>query len=124
MQIRAFNGTLRDAQGLIEVDAETFGDCTYTAQTIVGRLSDPDQWTAVAVEGERVVGFVSCFRTRSLSADRWEVDELAVRPAHQGQGRCGALRLQPGCPAAPGPLHRPFPGIRGIGRRGGECSAP
>ncbi|MBN1639608.1 MAG: GNAT family N-acetyltransferase [Anaerolineae bacterium] len=86
MEFRAFNGTLRDAQGLIEVDGETFGDCTYAAQTIVNLLADPVRWVGVAVEDALVVGFVSCFRTQSLRADRWEVDELAVRPAYQGRG--------------------------------------
>jgi ribosomal protein S18 acetylase RimI-like enzyme len=86
MQIRPFAGTLRDAQGLIEVDAETFDECPYTPDQLVELLARPEHWTAVAVERGQVVGFVSAFETQSLAGCRWEIDELAVRPTYQGRG--------------------------------------
>jgi N-acetylglutamate synthase-like GNAT family acetyltransferase len=86
LDIRPFGGTRQDAQGIIEVDRETFGDCTYAAEYILSLLSNPCQRAWVAVEDSQVIGFVSCFPTSSLAADRWEVDELAVRPAYQGRG--------------------------------------
>lgn len=86
MRIRPFDGSLRDALGLIEVDAETFDECPYTPSELVDRLASPEHWTALAVDGPQVVGFVSCFETQSLAGHRWEVDELAVRPTYQGRG--------------------------------------
>ncbi len=86
LQIRPFAGALRDAQGLIEVDAETFDECAYTPAQLIDLLAGPEHWTALAVDGGRVVGFASAFETQSLAGGRWEVDELAVRPAYQGGG--------------------------------------
>jgi GNAT superfamily N-acetyltransferase len=88
LNIRPFDGTLRDAQGIIEVDRETFGDCDYTPGYIVALQADPRQsaWLAVDAKSGRVAGFVSAFDTHSMTGARWEVDELAVRPAFQGRG--------------------------------------
>lgn len=91
MHIRAFNGTLRDAQAIIEVDRATYGDCHYTPGHIIALESDPRQRAWVAEEAGRIVGFVSAFPTHSLAAGRWEVDELAVHPAAQGRGIGTAL---------------------------------
>jgi ribosomal protein S18 acetylase RimI-like enzyme len=102
LEIRPFAGTVRDAQGLVEVDGETFQQCHYTPDQLVERLSDPGQWAAVAVEQDTVVGFVSAFATNSLAGRRWEVDELAVRPAYQGRGlgtRLVALVVEQGAKA-------------------------
>lgn len=102
LEIRPFAGTLRDAQGLVEVDGETFQQCHYTPDQLVERLSEPGQWAAVVVEGTNVAGFVSAFATNSLDGRRWEVDELAVRPAYQGRGlgtRLVALAVEQGAKA-------------------------
>jgi ribosomal protein S18 acetylase RimI-like enzyme len=99
LEIRPFAGTLRDAQGLIEVDGETFHQCRYTPDYLVQLLSEPGQWAAVALDGASVVGFVSAFATQSLAGRRWEVDELAVRPAYQGRAlgtRLVALAVEQG----------------------------
>lgn len=86
MRIRQFAGTLSDARGLIEVDGETFRQCDYAPAYLLDLLSGPHHWAAVAEDEGRVVGFVSAFETHSLAGDRWEVDELAVRPAYRGRG--------------------------------------
>jgi GNAT superfamily N-acetyltransferase len=77
---------LRDAQGILEVDEETFGDCYYAAEYILALEANPGQRAWVAKQDDQIVGFASAFETHSLEADRWEIDELAVRPAYQGQG--------------------------------------
>lgn len=85
--VRPFDGSLCDAQGIIRVDRATFGDCPYAPEDIVALVASPGQYVCVAEEeGCQIVGFASAFPTRSLAADRWEVDELAVHPSWQGQG--------------------------------------
>lgn len=50
-------------------------------------LEDDDCSIWVAAQEDRVLGFVSAFLTvGSKGCRRWEVDLVAVRPAHQGQG--------------------------------------
>jgi N-acetylglutamate synthase-like GNAT family acetyltransferase len=91
VQIRAFDGSLRDARGIVAVDRATFADCSYTAEHIVALESGVDQYAWVAEEEGQILGFVSAFATHSLAARRWEVDELAVHPAAQGRGVGAAL---------------------------------
>jgi len=86
LNIRLFDGTARDAQGIIKVDGATFGDCHYAPEYIVALEADPRQWAWVAEEEGQIVGFVSAFPTHNLAGSRWEVDELAVRPASRGRG--------------------------------------
>lgn len=84
--IRRFNGTERDARGIIEVDRETFGECEYTPAYILALQAEPGQHAWVAEEDGRIAGFVSAFPVHALAGDRFEIDELAVRPAYQGRG--------------------------------------
>ena len=91
MEIRAFDGLVGDAEGVIAVDGETFGDCRYTPHYVVELVATGGQCVWVAEAEESLVGFVSAFTTHSLSGDRWEIDELAVRPYAQGQGIGTAL---------------------------------
>lgn len=91
VKIRAFDGSLSDARGIIEIDRATFADCPYTAEQVVALEADEGQYAWVAQEGDRVVGYVSAFVTHSLAAGRWEVDELAVHPEAQGRGIGTAL---------------------------------
>jgi ribosomal protein S18 acetylase RimI-like enzyme len=88
--IRPF-ATANDAQAIVDLDAATFDDCPYTAEYILRLQADPGEHAWLAQEGNTVVGFVSAFATRSLAADRWEIDELAVHPAAQGRGVGTAL---------------------------------
>jgi ribosomal protein S18 acetylase RimI-like enzyme len=76
---------------MIEIDRATFADCPYTPEQIVALEADAGQYAWVALDGERVVGYVSAFVTQSLDAGRWEVDELAVHPEAQGRGIGTAL---------------------------------
>ena len=74
IKIRTFDGSRRDAEGIIEVDRVTFGDCLYAPEGIVSLESDPDQYAWVAEEEGRIVGFVSAFVTHSLcrgAVRRW-----------------------------------------------------
>lgn len=91
VKIRAFDGTLGDARGIIEIDRATFADCPYSAEQIAALEADPGQYAWVAEEGDHIVGYVSAFPTHSLAASRWEVDELAVHPQAQGRGIGTAL---------------------------------
>lgn len=86
MEVRPFDGSLEDAQGIIQIDRQTFGDCDYAPEYIVALQADPRQSAWVAAQEGHIVGFVSAFCTHSFSLDCWEIDELAVLPACQGQG--------------------------------------
>ncbi len=98
--IRPMMPTLQDAQGILAVDATTFGDCRDEPGQLLEVSATGGQRVWVAEQNRQVVGFVSAFATRSLSADRWEIDELAVHPQAQGQGIGTALVVQAvaGCP--------------------------
>jgi GNAT superfamily N-acetyltransferase len=91
MEIRAFDGALGDAGGVIAVDGETFGDCRYTPHYVAELVETGGQNVWVAEMEGGIVGFVSTFITHSLTGDRWEIDELAVRPSAQGLGIGTAL---------------------------------
>jgi ribosomal protein S18 acetylase RimI-like enzyme len=91
VKIRAFDGSLRDAKGILEIDRATFCDCPYSAERIAALLADPEQYAWLVQEGDTILGYVSAFATQSVAADRWEVDELAVHPSVQGRGLATAL---------------------------------
>jgi len=84
--IRPFDGSLRDAEGLIAVDRGTFAESPYNADQVIHLLTRGEQgaWLAI-VEGE-VTGFVTAFPTHTLYGRNWEVDLVAVQPAFQRQG--------------------------------------
>jgi len=84
--IRPFDGSLRDAEGLLAVDRGTFAESPYNADEVIHLLTRGEQraWLAI-VEGE-VTGFVTAFPTHTLYGRNWEVDLVAVQPASQGQG--------------------------------------
>jgi len=105
VKVRPFNGSLEDAQGIVQVDRETFDDCDYTPEYIVALEAASGQYAWVAEQEGRIVGFVSAFCTHSLALDRYEIDELAVLPTWQGQGLGtrlveAALRGRTTCPGA------------------------
>ncbi len=91
ISLRPFNGCLEDAQGILAVDRVTFNDCPYLPEKIVRLLAGGEQRAWVAEAGGSVVGFVSAFPTRTLQAENWEIDLLAVHPQHRGQGIGTAL---------------------------------
>jgi ribosomal protein S18 acetylase RimI-like enzyme len=86
MLIRPFDGSRRDAEGLLAVDRGTFAESPYNADQVIHLLTRGEQraWLAL-VEGE-VTGFVTVFPTHTLYGRNWEVDLVAVQPASQGQG--------------------------------------
>jgi len=108
--IRAFDGSLADAEGLLAVEQATFDECPYTAREIqamlqpgTGRVPPASRrspsgdggpqraWLAVndnpvRAAGGGVVGFVTAFPVSSRQGVWWEIDLLAVHPDWQGQG--------------------------------------
>jgi len=112
--IRAFDGSLADAEGLLAVEQATFNECPYTAQEVramlqpgSSRVPRPEgvppasggpqrAWLAIddnpagahgrAPLRENVAGFVIAFPVSSLQGAWWEIDLLAVHPERQGQG--------------------------------------
>lgn len=86
MLIRPFDGSRRDAEGLLAVDRGTFAESPYNADEVVHLLANGERraWLAV-VEGE-VTGFVMAFPTHTLHGRNWELDLVAVLPAFRRQG--------------------------------------
>jgi len=86
MLIRSFDGSLRDAEGMLAVDRGTFAESPYDSDQVIHLLTRGEQraWLAI-VEGE-VTGFVTAFPTHTLYGRNWEVDLVAVQPAFQKQG--------------------------------------
>jgi ribosomal protein S18 acetylase RimI-like enzyme len=86
MLIRLFDGSRRDAKGLLAVERDTFAESPYDADEVIHLFTKAGQraWLAI-VEGE-VTGFVAGFPTYTLRGCNWEVDLVAVQPASHGQG--------------------------------------
>ena len=92
--LRPFNGSLEDAQGILAIDRATFDDCPYPPERIVRLLTAGEQRAWVAEVDGSVAGFVAAFPTRTLQAESWEVDVLAVHPQYKRQGIGTALIKQ------------------------------
>lgn len=92
--LRPFNGSLEDAQGILAIDRATFDDCPYPPERIARLLMAGEQRAWVAEVDGSVAGFVAAFPTRTLQAESWEVDLLAVHPQYQRQGIGTALIKQ------------------------------
>jgi ribosomal protein S18 acetylase RimI-like enzyme len=84
--VRAFDGSLADVVGLLEVERATFNESPYGAEEVRAMLSTGPQQAWLAIAGDRVVGFVIAFPTQGLSGCRWEIDVLAVHPDYSGRG--------------------------------------
>lgn len=84
--VRAFDGSLADAQRLLAVEQATFDESPYSADQVRSMLTDGSQraWLAL-VEGE-AAGFVIAFPTCGLHGPCWEIDLLAVLAAWRGRG--------------------------------------
>ena len=78
--IRAFDGSLDDAEGLLGVEKATFNESPYTAAQVQAMLSGGAQRAWLAIDADRVTGFVIGFPTHGLRGARWEIDLLAVHP--------------------------------------------
>ncbi|MFN2289622.1 MAG: GNAT family N-acetyltransferase [Anaerolineae bacterium] len=84
--IRAFDGSLDDAEGLLMVEAATFSESPYSPEEVRGMLTGGPQRAWLALGDGEVVGFVVGFLTQGLQGRCWEIDLLAVLPAWRGYG--------------------------------------
>ncbi|MCL7452209.1 MAG: GNAT family N-acetyltransferase [Anaerolineae bacterium] len=84
--IRAFDGSLDDAEGLLMVEAATFNESPYSPDEVRGMLTAGRQRAWLALGEGQVVGFVIGFVTHGLRGRCWEIDLLAVLPAWRGHG--------------------------------------
>jgi ribosomal protein S18 acetylase RimI-like enzyme len=84
--VRAFDGSLADVMGLLEVERATFNESPYGAEDVRAMLSTGPQRAWLAIARDKVVGFVIAFPTHGLSGGRWEIDVLAVHPHCSGRG--------------------------------------
>ena len=84
--IRAFDGSLHDAEGLLVVEKATFNESPYTAQQVQAMLGGDAQRAWLAIGGDQVVGFVVAFLTHGARGPWWEIDLLAVHPDWIGRG--------------------------------------
>ena len=84
--IRAFDGSLDDAEGLLAVEKVTFNESPYTAKQVQTMLSGAAQHAWLAISTDQVIGFVVAFSTYGLRGPHWEIDLLAVHPAWTRRG--------------------------------------
>jgi ribosomal protein S18 acetylase RimI-like enzyme len=103
--VRAFDGSLADAKGLLAVERETFDESPYTAPQVQTMLNDGPQRAWLALAGSEVVGFIIAFATAGLSRPCWELDLLAIHPHWQGRGLATAL-IRAASAGSPGGLLR------------------
>lgn len=78
--IRAFDGSLVDAEGLLAVEKATFNESPYTAEQVQAMLSGGAQRAWLGLGEGQVIGFVVAFSTYGLGGPCWEIDLLAVHP--------------------------------------------
>ena len=86
--VRAFDGSISDAEGLLAVERATFDESPYSPEEICAMLSrgPQGQQAWLALDGGRVAGFLAAFATRGLQGPSWEMDLLAVHPGSTGRG--------------------------------------
>lgn len=85
-EVQPYDGSLRQARGILSVEGSTFGECPYSPEQIASILRGPAQHGLVALVGGYVVGFLTAFETDTLAGRNLEVDLLAVRPDEQRRG--------------------------------------
>jgi ribosomal protein S18 acetylase RimI-like enzyme len=78
--VRAFDGSLADAEGLLGVEKATFNESPYSATQVLAMLSGETQRAWLATAEDQVIGFVVAFLTHGLRGAHWEIDLLAVHP--------------------------------------------
>jgi ribosomal protein S18 acetylase RimI-like enzyme len=84
--IRAFGGTLAEAQGILAVERATFDESPYGAGRVQSMLAHGPLRAWLALETGSVTGFVIAFLTHGPDGPSWEIDLLAVHPDSRGQG--------------------------------------
>lgn len=89
--IRAFDGSLDDAEGLLVVEKATFNEAPYSPEQVQAMLAEGPQRAWLALGEDEVVGFVLGFPTFGLRPTCWEIDLLAVHPEWTGLGLASRL---------------------------------
>jgi L-amino acid N-acyltransferase YncA len=89
--VRAFDGSLADAKGLLAAEKAAFDESPYSAEQVQAMLTGGPQRAWLAINAGEVVGFVVAFATASRSGLWWEVDLLAVQPQWRGRGLARGL---------------------------------
>jgi GNAT superfamily N-acetyltransferase len=89
--VRAFDGSLADAEGLLQVERATFNESPYGAKDVCDMLAGGFQQAWLAIVGDSVAGFVIAFPTHGLSGGWWDIDLLAVHPDWAGRGLAARL---------------------------------
>jgi len=86
--VRAFDGSLSDAEGLLAVERATFDESPYSPEQIRAMLNRGarGQQAWLALDGGQVAGFLVAFATHGLQGPSWEMDLLAVHPDATGRG--------------------------------------
>jgi len=100
--IRAYDGSLADAEGLLAVERATFDESPYAPQQVRAMLTKGPQRAWLALAGGEIVGFVIGFVTSGLRGPCWEVDMLAVHPDWQGHRLATRLIRVASAQGAPG----------------------
>jgi len=85
-EVQPYDGSLRQASGMLAVEGSIFGECPYSPEQIASLLRGPAQHGLVALVGGHVVGFLTAFETDTLAGRNLEVDLLAVRLDEQRRG--------------------------------------
>ena len=85
-EVQPYDGSLRQASGILSVEGDTFGESPYSPEQIASLLRGPAQHALVALVGDHVVGFLTAFETDTLAGRNLEVDLVAVRPDEQRRG--------------------------------------
>ncbi len=90
-EVQPYDGSLRQARGILAVEEITFRECPYSAEEIASLLQEPGQHALVAVAHDRVFGFLTTFETETVAGRNLEMDLLAVHPDEQRQGIASQL---------------------------------
>lgn len=86
---KAFDGSLDDAAGLLEVEAACWNESMHSPHSIQSVLVDDEikQVCWLALGGGEAVGLMHAFQTfDSIGRAIWEMDLLAVHPDWRGRG--------------------------------------
>jgi len=84
--IRAFNGSLADAEGLLAVERAAFNESPYSPADLRAMLTGGSQCGWLAVREGAAIGFAVAFLTAGLGGPCWEIDLLAVHPDWRRRG--------------------------------------
>lgn len=84
--IRAFDGSLADADGLLALEQAVFDECPYNTGQVREMLTEGPMRAWLAIGDGQIVGCVIAFLTTGLRGPSWEIDLLAVLPEWTRRG--------------------------------------